>query len=40
LAKGELNLVDWREVIYQMAKDYYKHGQEPEFFYNISHNNI
>lgn len=40
LAKGELNLVDWREVIYQMAKDYYKHGQEPDFFYNISHNNI
>ena len=40
LIKGILNLVDWREIIYQMAKDYYKHGQEADFFFNVAKNNI
>ena len=32
--------VDWREVIYQMAKDFYKYGQEPDFAYKLSQNNL
>ena len=34
-----IKFVDWREVIYQMAKDYYKHNQEYDFLYKISKNN-
>lgn len=33
------NKVDWREIIYQMAKDYYKHGQEDDFEIQIAKNN-
>lgn len=32
--------VDWREIIYQMALDYFKHGQEENFLYNIQNNNL
>ena len=32
--------VDWREIIYQMALDYFKHGQEEDFLYNIQNNNL
>ena len=34
-----IKFVDWREVIYQMAKDYYKHNQEHDFLNKISKNN-
>lgn len=30
---------DWRELIYQMALDYYAHGQEEDFLYQIIDNN-
>lgn len=30
---------DWREIIYQMALDYYKHGQEEDFEQRIIENN-
>ena len=36
---GTLNKVDWREIIYQMAIDYFKHNQEDDFLYKISENN-
>lgn len=32
--------VDWREIIYQMALDYFKHGQEEDFLYNVQNNNL
>lgn len=32
--------VDWREIIYQMALDYFKHGQEGDFLYNVQNNNL
>lgn len=32
--------VDWREIIYQMALDYFKHGQEKDFLYNVQNNNL
>lgn len=32
-------LCDWREVIYQMALDYYKHNQENNFLALVSQNN-
>ena len=38
--KVKYNKVDWREIIYQMAKDYYKHGQEPDFLAKVTANNI
>jgi hypothetical protein len=31
IQNGSLKLVNWREIIYQMALDYYKHGQEATF---------
>ena len=34
-----LRLVDWREVIYQMALDYFAHNQEDDFLINIKNNN-
>ena len=41
--QGELNAefkrVDWREIIYQMAKDYYKNNQEESFSYILTQNN-
>jgi hypothetical protein len=32
--------VDWREIIYQMARDYYKHGQEATFLRQVAINNV
>lgn len=32
--------VDWREIIYQMALDYFKHGQEEDFLYKVQTNNL
>ena len=32
--------VDWREIIYQMAKDYYQHNQEVDFYHNVMKNNM
>lgn len=39
IESGKINLVDWREIIYQMAVDYYQHNQEEDFLYNIKKNN-
>ena len=33
------NAVDWRELIYQMSKDYYKHNTELDFLVKIQNNN-
>lgn len=33
------HFVDWREVIYQMALDFYAHGTEDNFLSNIAKNN-
>lgn len=30
---------DWRELIYQMAVDYYQHNQEPNFYSQLEKNN-
>lgn len=40
LNSGKLNFVDWREIIYQMAKDYYQHGTEDDFELQIKNNNM
>lgn len=32
----QIYICDWREIIYQMAVDYYKHNQENDFSANIS----
>jgi len=37
---GEYYRVDWREVIYQMAKDYYKHNTEDDFELILRRNNL
>ena len=37
--QGLLNYVDWREIIYQMAKDYYKHNTLDEFELLVKKNN-
>ena len=37
--KGLLNYVDWREVIYQMALDYYQHDTEDDFELKLKNNN-
>ena len=29
-------ICDWREIIYQMAIDYYKHNQENDFLANLA----
>lgn len=33
-------VVDWREIIFQMAKDYYLHNQDDDFLMKINHNNV
>lgn len=33
------NTYDWRELIYQMAQDYYKHNTESDFLLKIQNNN-
>ena len=32
--------VDWREIIYQMAKDYFAHNQDEDFLYRVKTNNL
>ena len=39
LANGQLNYVDWREIIYQMAIDFYQHNTEDNFSLTIAANN-
>lgn len=34
------HLVDWRELIYQMAQDYYEHHDEDDFLDKVRNNNI
>jgi hypothetical protein len=31
--------VDWREIIYQMALDFYRHNQEDNFSLDLANNN-
>jgi hypothetical protein len=38
--QGLLNYVDWREIIYQMAKDYYQHNTEDDFELRVRENNL
>ena len=38
--KGMVNLVDWREIIYQMALDYRRHYHEDDFLYYLAQNNM
>ena len=40
LASGKLNFVDWREIIYQMAKDYYANTNNDEFASQVSQKNL
>lgn len=35
---GKLRVVDWREIIYQMALDYFAHNQEDDFLVKIKNN--
>ena len=39
LASGMLNFVDWREIIYQMAKDYYANSNNDEFTSHVANQN-
>ena len=39
LASGKLNFVDWREIIYQMAVDFYANNQKDDFELTLSKNN-
>lgn len=36
----DLMIVDWREIIYQMALDYFAHNQEDDFLNKINENNF
>jgi hypothetical protein len=40
LRQGDWHFYDWRELIYQMASDYYKYGALTDFRYKIYTNNI
>jgi hypothetical protein len=37
---GILNYVDWREIIYQMAVDFYAEGNKDDFNTNLGKNNV
>lgn len=39
LESDYVKIVDWREIIYQMALDYFKYGQEDDFLIKIKNNN-
>ena len=39
LINGTARKVDWREIIYQMAKDYYKHHLEDDYAIKLRRNN-
>ena len=38
--KYKVNIVDWREIIYQMAKDYYLHNHDDDFYVQVHRNNF
>ena len=38
--ESNYKVVDWRELIYQMAQDYYEHHDEDDFLHKIRENNI
>ena len=40
LDSGILNFVDWREIIYQMALDYFKYGTNDDFEIQVRNNNL
>ena len=40
VASGTIQLVDWREIIYQMAIDYRKHYHDDDFLIDLNNNNI
>lgn len=40
IASGAIQLVDWREIIYQMAIDYRKHYHDDDFLIDLNNNNI
>lgn len=40
LNSKQLNYVDWREIIYQMALDYRKHYHDDDFLYHVERNNL
>ena len=40
VASGAIQLVDWREIIYQMAIDYRKHYHDDDFLVDLNNNNI
>jgi hypothetical protein len=40
LDEVDILFVDWREIIYQMSLDYYKHNHEDDFLYNLAQNNL
>lgn len=35
----DIIVVDWREIIFQMANDYRKHYRDDDFLINIHNNN-
>ena len=39
LKTKKIQIVDWREIIYQMALDYFAHNQEDDFLVKIKNNN-
>jgi hypothetical protein len=36
LEKQNTNIVDWRELIYLMAQDYYQYNHDDDFELNVS----
>ena len=36
---NEIKIVDWREIIYQMQKDFRRHNKEDDFLYTVRKNN-
>lgn len=40
ISSGVLQLVDWREIIYQMAIDYRKHYHDDDFLVTLNDNNV
>jgi len=36
----EVKIVDWREIIYQMALDYFQHNEEDDFELDLRDNNL
>lgn len=40
LEKNPIKVVDWREIIYQMAVDYRRYYHDDDFLYNVAQNNL